>query len=483
MKTLLVFLALLATACGPDVEPTVVRSEGVEIRASVDPESARVGKNQLVIELRDADGRPVEDADLDVEVFMHAMGAMPAMGGAAEVAETGDGRYRADFELEMGGTWQVSVKAKPPAGAMARAEGSLTVGTPGLRLEGLGGAPAATGTADAHDEPAGEIRVAPERLQRIGVRMGRAERRTLTPSLRAVGRVVYDETALHDVSLKVRGWVEELRVDAVGDRVERGEVLFTLYSPELYAAQREYQLAREAQARARETGAPDRADYLVRAARNRLRLWDLAPADLDRIAGSADMLEFLPIRAPATGYVVEKNVVAGAALEPGERLYRIAPLDRVWVEAEVYEEEIAFVSVDMPAVVEVPALAGRRFEGKVAWLYPSVSPATRTARLRVELANEDEALRPDMFVNVHLEAPPEERLVVPLSAVIHAGERSFVFLDLGGGRLRPQPVEVGLRVGEEIEVRSGVEEGQRVVASATFLVAAESRLRAALDSW
>jgi Cu(I)/Ag(I) efflux system membrane fusion protein len=281
----------------------------------------------------------------------------------------------------------------------------------------------------------------------------------------------------------VRGWVEELRVDAVGDRVERGEVLFTLYSPELYAAQREYQLAREAQARARATGAPGRADYLVRAARNRLRLWDLAPADLERLARSGDVREFLPIRAPASGYVVEKNVVAGAALEPGERLYRIAPLDRVWVEAEVYEEEIAFVSEGMPASVEVPALAGRRFEGEVAWLYPSVSAATRTARLRVELPNPDEALRPDMFVNVYLEAAPEERLVVPLSAVIHAGERSFVFLDLGGGRLRPQPVEVGMRVGEEIEVRSGLEEGQRVVSSATFLVAAESRLRAALDTW
>jgi Cu(I)/Ag(I) efflux system membrane fusion protein len=385
----------------------------------------------------------------------------------------------------MGGTWQVELQAKPASGATARAEGSLTVGTPGVRLRAVGAAPAGHvhGGAGAPTGGSAEFRFAPDRLQSIGVRTARAERRTLTASLRTTGRVTWDETALHDVALKVRGWVGELRVDAVGDRVERGEVLFTLYSPELYAAQREYLLAREAQARARETGAPERADYLVTAARNRLRLWGLAPTDLERIAASAAPLEFVPIRSPASGYVVEKDVVAGGAAEPGQRLYRIAPLDPVWIEAEIYEEDIPLVAQGMQAAIEVPALAGRRFEGKVAWVYPSVSGSTRTARVRVELANPDLALRPDMFANLAFEAAPEERLVVPLSAVLHAGERSFVFLDLGGGRLRPQPVEVGRRVGEEVEILAGIEEGQAVVSSATFLVASESRLRAALDRW
>jgi Cu(I)/Ag(I) efflux system membrane fusion protein len=414
---------------------------------------------------------------------MHAMGAMPAMGGPAHVAELGDGRYQAHFELAMGGTWQVEVQAKPPSGPMARAEGSLTVGTPGLRLQGIGATPEAAAAEATTAEQPGEFRIAPERLQSIGVRMTRATRRMMTPSIRAAGRVAYDQTALHDVSLKVRGWVGELRIDAVGDRVERGEVLFTLYSPELYAAQREYLLAREAQVRARATGTPDRADYLVNAARNRLRLWDLAPADLERIAASGAPLEQLPIRSPASGYVVEKNVVTGSAIEPGQRLYRIAPLDPIWVEAEVYEEDIPLAVTGMRAEIVVPSLPGRRFEGTVAWVYPSVSESTRTARVRVELPNQDLALRPDMFATLHLDAAPQERLVVPLSAVLHAGERSFVFLDLGGGRLRPQPVEVGMRVGEEVEILAGVEDGQSVVASATFLVASESRLRAALDRW
>jgi len=285
------------------------------------------------------------------------------------------------------------------------------------------------------------------------------------------------------VSLKVRGWIGALHADALGARVEKGSVLFTLYSPELLAAQQEYLLALRSQERARSSSAPDRADYLVEAARNRLRLWDVAPEELARITRERQALEQLPIRAPASGYVVEKNVVAGSSVEPGQRLYRIAPLDPVWVDAQVYEAEIPLLAPGMPAEVTLPYLPGRSFEGRVGWVYPELSGGTRTARVRIELANRERELRPDMLATVLLRAPAEQRLVVPLSAVIHAGERSFVFLDLGGGRLRPQAVEVGLRSGEEVEILAGLDEGQAVVASATFLVAAESRLRAALEQW
>jgi Cu(I)/Ag(I) efflux system membrane fusion protein len=176
-------------------------------------------------------------------------------------------------------------------------------------------------------------------------------------------------------------------------------------------------------------------------------------------------------------------VVAGSAVEPGQRLYRIAPLDRVWVEAEVYEGDVPLVGPGMPAEVTLPYLPGRAFRGAVAWVYPGLSGTTRTARVRIELANPEQALRPDMLANVSLETSAGESLVVPLSAVIHAGEKSFVFLDLGEGRLRPHRVEVGRRLGEEVEILSGLAEGEAVVASATFLVASESRLRAALEQW
>jgi Cu(I)/Ag(I) efflux system membrane fusion protein len=480
---ILCLVAAALAACGrPAAESPALEAEGLEIHTALAPAAPRVGKNELELELRDMEGRPVEGADLDVKVHMHAMGAMPAMGGPAAVSELGGGRYRAEFELDMGGTWLVELRAKPPSGAMARAEGSLTVGAPGVQLAAVGAAAEAS-AATVPGEAKGELRLSPERLQRIGVRMARAERRPISSTIRAAGRVVYDETAVADVSLKVSGWIGELRVAATGSRVERGDVLFTLYSPELYAAQREYLLALGAQQRARESGAPERADYLVRAARNRLRLWDLAAGDLERIAQSGAPLEHVPIRSPASGYVVEKAVVAGAAVEPGARLYRIAPLDRVWVEAEVYEAEIARVTPGMRADVTLPYLPGRRFEGAVAWIDPGLSSETRTARVRIALPNPDLVLRPDMLASVELAGAPSERLLVPLSAVLHAGERSFVFLDLGEGRLRPAPVEVGMRSGEDVEILSGLEPGQSVVASATFLVASESRLRAALDQW
>lgn len=504
LAVLLVLGLLLSWGCGGSrSDPVVVHSDGIELSVSVEPADLRVGQNVLWIGLRDAAGRPIPDAEITAKVHMHAMGAMPAMGGPAPVRALGEGRYRADFELEMGSTWLVEIEARPPSGPVARAEGSLTVGTPGLRLEGVdsrgdataddpsskepaeaaaAGEPARKTSADEGRHPA-EFRVDPGRLQRIGVRLARAERRTLETSVRAVGRVVAEETSLADVSLKTRGWVGDVRVDAIGNPVEQGEVLFTVYSPELYAAQEEYLQALRSQERARESSAPDRADYLVRSARNRLRLWDIAPADLEGLAGSGEPLEQLPIRSPVAGYVVEKNVVEGSAVEPGQRLYRIAPLTRVWVEAEVYESELSLVRAGQAATVELPYLPDRRFEAEVAYVHPTLDPATRTARVRLELPNADLVLRPGMFANVRIHAERGERLVVPRSAVLDAGERRFVFRALGGGRFRPVAVETGLRSGEQVEIVSGLEAGDEIVASGTFLIASESRLRAALEQW
>jgi Cu(I)/Ag(I) efflux system membrane fusion protein len=478
--------SVLALACGERAKPAQVVSGGLTIAASLEPEAVRVGENRLELELRDAEGRPVEGADVAVKAHMHSMGAMPAMGGSVPVKELGDGRYAAEFELSMGGTWLVEIEARPRAGAApARAEGSLTVGVPGLELHAAGGAaaqPGARETAAGGPHPA-EFALPPGRVQEIGVRSTLVERKPAERSIRALGRVAYDETALADVSLKVRGWIGELRADAVGARVERGDVLFTLYSPELYAAQEEYLQALRSRERAQGTGAPDRADWRVEAARRRLALWDVGAEDLASIERRGTSQQQLPIRSPASGFVVEKSVVEGSAVEPGARLLRIVPLDRVWVEVEVYESEAELVREGMPATVEPSHLPGRRFEGRVAYVYPMLSEGARTLRARVELPNPELALRPGMWANVRLLAPEGERLLVPQDAVLHAGERAFVFLDLGGGRFRPQRVELGMRSGDAVEVRSGLEAGQRVVASGTFLIAAESRLRAALDQW
>lgn len=490
-RGLLAVLVLGSWSCAPPrSEPVTVRSGGVEMAVAVEPEALRVGENVLWLELRDRDGAPVERAEVDVAVRMHAMGAMPAMGGPAAVTELGAGRYRADFELEMGSTWQLEIAARPPGAAPARAEGSVTVGTPGLRLEGVGsGAGTGAPSVPADSPPPAEARhpaefqAPPERLQRVGVAIGHAERKPVRTTVRAFGRVVAEEATLVDVSLKVRGWVGEVRVASVGDPVRRGETLFTVYSPEIYAAQEEYVQALLSQSRARTTSAPERADYLVRAARTRLRLWDVAERELDQVARTGTPIEYLPIRSPQTGYVIEKRLVEGSAFGPGERLFRIAPLSRVWIEAEVYEHELPRVRQGQDATVTLSYLPERSFPATVAYVLPVLDPTTRTARLRLELPNPDLALRLEMYADVRIHADRGERLVVPLSAVLHAGERSFVFRALGDGRFRPQPVETGLRSGEEVEILEGLAPGDPIVTSGTFLIASESRLRAALDQW
>jgi Cu(I)/Ag(I) efflux system membrane fusion protein len=489
-------IGLVLVACGPRQEPARVEDHGLRLEASVDPAAPVVGVNHLELALRDGSGRPVEGAHVAVKVHMHAMGSMPPMGGPAAVRELGDGRYGADFELGMGGSWMLEIEAHAGRAGPLRAEGSLLVGTPGLRLEasGGGGATAENTAADARSGSGGEaaetgaahpgeFAIPPERVQEIGVRSVTVERRALSRTVRALGTIGFDETALADVSLKVRGWVGSLRADAVGIRVERGEVLFTLYSPELYAAQEEYLQAVRSRDRARGSGAPDRADWRVRSARRRLELWDVAPGEVAALERRGEPAREMPIRSPASGYVVEKNVAQGSAVEPGARLLRIVPLDRVWVDAEVYESEAPLVREGMPATVELAYLPGRRFEGHVAYVYPTLSTHARTLRVRVELGNPDLVLRPGMWANVYLRADAGERLVVPESAVLRAGERSFVFLVLGEGRFRPRQVELGVESDEEVEVLSGLEPGQRVVASGTFLIAAESRLRAGLEQW
>ncbi|MGH9380486.1 MAG: FixH family protein [Thermoanaerobaculia bacterium] len=329
----------------------------------------------------------------------------------------------------------------------------------------------------------GTIRIDSARRQEIGVRTEVVAPRRLAATVRAVGRVVYDETRLADVNLKIGGWIGRLEVDEPGQYVARGQTLFTLYSPELYAAQQELLTVLASQRAAANTAAPERADYLVEAARQRLRLWDLSAVQIDSLAETGKPLEYLPILSPVSGYVVEKNVVAGAAVEPGERLFRVAGLDRVWVDAEIYESELPLIERGQRAEVSLPYVPGRRFEGEVVFIYPYLEGTTRTGRVRIELPNPDLELKPDMYANVTIERDLGEQVSVPDEAVLYAGERSFVFLDLGDGRLQPRQVETGVTTGERIAVLSGLRPGDRVVTSGNFLVAAEARLKLALEQW
>jgi membrane fusion protein, copper/silver efflux system len=329
----------------------------------------------------------------------------------------------------------------------------------------------------------GTITLTGERRQEIGVRTASAEMKLVEKSLRAVGRIAYDETGLAEVSTKMGGWIGTLYANATGMKVTRGAPLFTMYSPELYSAQEEYLTALKSQSTAHQSPAPDRADYLVDAARSRLRLLDVSEKQLVEIAAHGQPIKELPFLSPVTGYVIEKNVVAGASVEPKALLFRIADLDRVWIEAEFFSSELELVKVGAEATVTFPYLPGQQVAGKVSYIYPYLDASSRTGRVRIELKNPGLELKPDMYVNVTLHIDLGNRLVVPKTAVLPAGDRQFVFLDLGEGRLRPQRVETGVQVGDDIEIVSGLTPGDPIVVSGNFLIAAESRLKTALEQW
>lgn len=329
------------------------------------------------------------------------------------------------------------------------------------------------------EEESGAIFVDEARREQIGVRTVKVLRAPLSRSIRAVARIAYDEKRLEDVTIKLGGFISKLHVSETGQPVKKGQVLFTLYSPELYAAQQEYLLAREGNV----DGGSGRGEYLVRAAEKKLELWGLSRAQIDALAQRGKPHEDVPFHSPATGYVIDKNVVEGAAVTAGERLFRIAALDRVWVEADVYEADIASIAKGQRALVTLSYLPGKEYEGKVAYVYPYLDPASRTARVRIELPNDKLELRPGMYASVAFQVELGARLQIPITAVVYTGPRRLVFLDVGEGRLRPQEVTLGARTDERVEVLSGLREGQTVVASGNFLIAAESRIRSNSKFW
>jgi Cu(I)/Ag(I) efflux system membrane fusion protein len=297
--------------------------------------------------------------------------------------------------------------------------------------------------------------------------------------------VTYDESSLADVNLKVHGWITKLYVSETGQKVTRGQTLLSLYSPELYNAEQDFLLATQGMATPPLSagGGPNRVDTLARAARQRLHLLGLEDAQIDAIAKQGAPSESVPITAPASGYVIEKNVVEGASVEAGMRLYRIAALTKVWIEAQVYEADLAQVRAGQGASVTLDYLPGRTYAAKVAYVYPYLDPQTRTTQVRLELANEDLDLRPGMYATATLGADLGPRVQVPSAAVVYTGPRRLVFVDVGPGRFRPQEIAVGAESGGMYEVLCGLEAGDQVATSGVFLIAAEARIRTASKYW
>ncbi len=317
--------------------------------------------------------------------------------------------------------------------------------------------------------PEGAVSITPEMQQAIGVRTDTVARRMMTKEIRAVGKVVYDERRIASVNTKVGGWIDKLYVDYTGKPVAKGEPLFSIYSPDLVSAQEEYLTAAK-------TGGE-----LASSAKDRLKLWDISEAQIQEITRTGKAVRALTISAPMDGFIVEKNILAGKYVQPGEELYKIASISTVWVEAQVYEYELPFVKVGQKTQVALTYNPDEPFPGRVSYIYPYLDPQTRTATVRIELSNPKRRLLPEMYANVVLSKDLGEKLTVPEDAIMDTGERQMAFIAHPDGYFVPKEVKVGARSGGYYEVVSGLEPGDVVVTSANFLIDAESRMKSALN--
>lgn len=326
--------------------------------------------------------------------------------------------------------------------------------------------------------------VTPTKQQLIGVKTAVVETRPLETTVRAVGRVEYNEGRITHINLRVSGWVEELFVDYTGQVVHKGQPLFTLYSPDLVASQDEYLLALRTQAKVKDSPlaeVQEQAERTVEAARDRLRLWTVSDQQLDEVVRRGKAKTSMPIYSPFSGYVTEKKVFRGTFVEPGMRLYTIADLSTVWVNAEIYEFEVPFVKVGQQAAVTFSSYPGQPFYGRVSYIYPYLNEQSRTVKVRLELPNPGLRLKPEMYGDVQLKINRGNQVAVPEQAVMDSGTRKQVFLVRGEGLFEPREVKVGPKIGSFYEIQEGVEAGDRVVTSGNFLIDSESKLMAATD--
>ena len=351
---------------------------------------------------------------------------------------------------------------------------------------------AAMGTGEAPDVPEAAmdtaaaaarspVHLTPEQERALGVTYMTARRETLTRAIRTVGRIAAPEPGITDITPKIEGFVETLFVNSTGESVRRGQPLLTLYSPMLVAAQEELLTAGRLASQLDSTAGEGwhGAQSMLEAARRRLLYWDITPEQVDRLESTGAVTKTLTFVAPVSGIVLEKDVIEGQRVMPGARLYRIADLSTVWVEGEVFEQDLQFVTEGAQAHIEVAAYPGEHLMGTVSFVYPVVDIQSRTNRVRITVPNPDLTLKPGMFATVFFDVQVvDDDVAVPLDAVIVTGERNLVFVRDSEGVLTPREVVLGARAGRRVQILQGLIEGETIVASANFLVDAESRLAA-----
>src|SRR3984893_3070388 len=344
-------------------------------------------------------------------------------------------------------------------------------------------APAAPATG-SHASKDSAIFVAPEKQQLIGMRTVAAEIGTLTKEIRIVGKVTYDETRLTHIHSKVSGYIEEVFADSVGKSVRAGDPLFTIYGPDLVATEQDFLLAlrsRELLRTSTLASAAQGSENLIAAAKERLRLWDVTDQEIQRLEAEGKMTHAMAVYSPVTGVVMERAAYHhGTFVDPSKDLFTIVDLSRVWVLGEAYETDLPFIRTGQAAEIELPySGGGRKIRGRVDFIYPFLDPKSRTAQVRMEFANPNLSLKPEMFTNISMSVAIGRQVLIPQDALMDTGSEQYVFIDKGDGYVQPRKVKVSAEAGEKVGIEQGLKAGERVVTGANFVVDSESRLKGA----
>lgn len=328
----------------------------------------------------------------------------------------------------------------------------------------------------------GEVMISAERRQLIGLRTAPAVMGQVSGSWRTVGRVSADPTSVRRTSVRVSGYIEKVFVDFEGMAVKKGDPLFSLYSPEIYAAEQEHLVALRTRRELSGGMLGGDGEELVAASRRKLRLFEVPEAEVRRLERTGKAMQTVTLVSPVNGVVTMKNVVEGSAVKPGDSPYEITDLATVWIYADIYEADLGRVKVGMPATFNAESFRGRGFSGEVAFLDPVLDPETRTLKAHLRFKNPDGLLRPGMYGQVELKTEPRPALLIPADAVIPTGTRNLVFVSLDEGRFTPRELTLGEKSGDSVEALSGLTAGEEVVTRANFLIDSESSLRASLSA-
>lgn len=336
------------------------------------------------------------------------------------------------------------------------------------------------------DAPLVPVQISAQRLQSIGVKVGTVERKMVEDEIRTTGNVAVDETRLAYVQVRYSGYIEKVFVDATYQYVRKGQPLFTIYSPDIVATEREYLVATKNQQQVAHSSVPgvaSSAASLLDAASERLKQWGVSQQEISRLESTGQVQQELEFDSPVSGYITERNALPSVSVQPEMRLFTVADLSSVWVQAQVFQNDLARIKVGDPATLTVSTFPGRAFRGRVDFIYPQLDTDTRTAKVRIVSANSDLQLKPGMFVTAVLKVPMGSQLVIPASGVLQSGSRQIAFVERSDGYLEPREVELGARVGDEFVVTKGLKAGERIVTSANFLIDSESQLQASLGSF